>query len=92
MRSEFQILLAATLVCFLLILWAGRYSKWFALFNGALFLLYSIYMYHGLFFDDSEENKGTALAWWFYLLVITGMQIVIVGTYTLCKAVKRTST
>ena len=62
-----------------------KFNKWFAVINGIVFITYSVYLYYGLFFD---LGNGTALAWWFYLIVFTILQLLIVLIYLTIKWIK----
>lgn len=72
------VLVAASFILLLLIAVAFKFSKAFSAVNFVIFLLYSGYMYYGLFFDSFG---GTALVWWFYLLIITILHILIISGY-----------
>jgi hypothetical protein len=73
------VLVAASFILLLLIAVATfKFSKAFGAVNFVIFLVYSSYMYYGLFFDNSD---GTALAWWFYLLVVTILHILVTSVY-----------
>ncbi len=64
------------------------YSKRFALINGALFIAYVAYMLYGLFY---KSQGGTALVWWFYLLVFMGFQLLIMFAYVLINWMRKSN-
>lgn len=84
--TDNQILYTATIICFILILLSFKFNKQFGIINLIVFLLYSIRMYYGLFY---QSKYGTALTWWFYLVILTGLQFLIVGIYLIVKLIRK---
>ncbi len=84
--SDLQIEILSSVLCFLAILFSLKYSRRFALLNGIAFLLYTIQIYYGLAYKSQE---GTGLVWEFLLVLLSAIQIIIVGGYLLYRFFKR---
>ena len=85
--SDTQILYVSSIICFILIICSFKFSKLFATVNLIMFCLYSVYLYYNLFYNSSD---GASLAWWFYAIFFTVLQILIVGTYLGIKIFSKT--
>ncbi len=80
MSDNIILLYGSLLIILVIVVLAFMYSKRFALINGAIFIAYTSYMLYGLFY---KSQGGTALVWWFYLLVFMGIQLLIMFGYVL---------
>ena len=80
MSDNIILLYGSLLIILVIVVIAFMYSKRFALINGAIFIAYTSYMLYGLFY---KSQGGTALVWWFYLLVFMGIQLLIMFGYVL---------
>ncbi|EFK35185.1 Uncharacterised protein [Chryseobacterium gleum] len=76
--NDNQLLYAASIVCFLLIMITFRHSWKFGTFNMMLFCLYNLILYYHLLFDSSG---GAGLVWWFLLLVVPGLHMLALLIY-----------
>jgi hypothetical protein len=80
--NENIVLLGASILLFLLIVISFRFHKTFAICNLALFVMYTSYLAHGLFYDSKD---GKALGWFLYLSILTAIHLVFVLVYLLKK-------
>ncbi|MBL7813042.1 MAG: hypothetical protein JNL57_12540 [Bacteroidetes bacterium] len=66
------------MACLWLVLWANVKKEFIGRTNAGIqwgvSILYLLYFLYGLYFGTS---KGSALMWWFYLLIITGLHTAI---------------
>jgi hypothetical protein len=76
--SDNQVLYIASIICFLFILVSFKFSKQFAIVNLILFFLYSTILYYNLVYNSAY---GSGLVWWSYAILLTVLQILIVGIY-----------
>lgn len=83
--SDNQLLYFSSILCFILILFLSKPNKYFFLINIGIFVLYSSFLYYKLL---CQSNEGSALLWFFYLEVITVIQILLIGIYLLIKFFK----
>jgi len=84
--NDNQILYISSILCFVLIIFSSKHNKKKILINSGIFILYSSILYYKYF---CQSKEGSALLWFFYLEVITLVQILVVGIYLLTKFVKR---
>ena len=68
--------LSFILLC--LLLFTIKKNKRVGWINLLLFTAYSGYLYHGLFFRGAG---GVSLVWWFYLLLFTGIHLLLIIIY-----------
>ena len=80
--NENNILYGSSILLLLLILATFKFNKSFILLHLIIYLLYSVYFYYGLFF---KIHAGTALAYWFYLIIITGLHLLFMVGYLIIK-------
>ncbi len=83
--TEYQIAYAGSLVCFLLIIYLFQYNRKYALIHLISFGVYSIFLYYGL---EYKSEGGSGLVWWFYLIVLTSIQTIILATHIIIKLFK----
>lgn len=73
-----DLLIFSSIACLWLVLWAnvkkGIIGKTNAGIQWGVSILYLLYFLNGLYFGTT---KGSALMWWFYLLIISGLQTAI---------------
>jgi len=86
MSIENVLLFGSLLTLLIVIVLSFMYSKRFALINGVLFITYVSYMLYGLFY---KSQGGTALVWWFYLVVFMGIQLLIMIAYVLTNWLRK---
>jgi len=86
MSIENILLFGSLLTLLIVVILSFMYSKRFALINGAIFIAYTSYMLYGLFY---KSQGGTALAWWFYLVVFVGLQLIIMLTYIITNWIRK---
>lgn len=84
--TDNQVLYISTIICFVLIMASFKYKKQFARINMVLFLLYNVILYSSLFFGG---DYGSSFLWWFYLMIITALQILILSTCIAVELAKR---
>jgi len=84
--NDNNILYSCSILLFFVILICFKVNKNIAYLNLVIFLLYSSFLYYGFFFKSTD---GTALAWWFYLAIITALQLIAVVIYLGIKYFKR---
>lgn len=84
--SDNQMLYISSVVCFVLILVSFRYGKQFAAVNLVVFCIYNLFLYYNLFF---KGDGGSGFLWWFYLIILTVLQLLIVGIYLGIKFFKQ---
>lgn len=77
---------SSSLVLLLLILVSIRVNKTFGYINASVFIIYTSIFIYGLY---NLGQGGTALIWWFYLLLLTWLQSLIIGMYLIAKAIKK---
>jgi hypothetical protein len=80
------LLFSSSIFCLLLILISFIYNKRFAKINIVIFFIYTLGLYSKMYFYGKE---GSAFLWWFYLIVLTVLQLVIIGIYLLIKIIKQ---
>ena len=71
MNEDEQLLLFSFLlywVTFVFLLIKSKDKKRVSIINLTIHIIYSSYFLHGLFYRS--QGNGTALAWWFYLLLL----------------------
>lgn len=78
MHSDNYILFLASIVCLLAIWLVFRLNKTSSVLNLALFSMYSAYGYYFLLWANTD---GTALAYWFYLMMLTILHTVTLLLY-----------
>jgi len=83
--TDNQLLISCSVILLLLICISFRISRLFFTVNITLFILYSSWFYYGLYFMRGE---GIALAWWFYLLLITLFHLFAVAAYLAINWIK----
>ncbi len=84
--NENNLLYAGSVVLLILILTTFKFSRNFAVVNIVIYLLYSGVLYYGFFFKSGD---GTALAWWFYLAILTSMHLLVILGYIITKYLKK---
>jgi hypothetical protein len=83
--TDNQLLFSSSLLCLILIIISFKFNKLFGIISLIIFVIYSSYLYYSLIY---KSQYGSALVWWFYLLIITAIQIIISGTYIIIKLIK----
>lgn len=83
--SDLPLLFSSTAICLAVILLTLRFNKRVTIINGIIFVGYSTYFYHGLFYDAAQ---GTGLVWLFFILLAHLVQFVIVCAYLAIKMVQ----
>jgi hypothetical protein len=83
--SENIFLYTGTIILLGLILISIRYDKQFGLINALVFLLFNIPLYYAFFFKNAG---GSGFLWWFYLVVLTGIQLLIILGFIIFKFIK----
>lgn len=78
MHSDNYILFLASIVCLLAIWLVFRLNKNVGVLNLILFSVYSAYGYYYLLFVNTQ---GAALAYWFYLMMLTILHTVSLLLY-----------
>lgn len=86
--SENTVLYLTSLLLLALIIFSAKYKKSFFIVNLILFLVYTLPMYYGLFFD---VGNGSALVYWAYLLFLTLLHIIITTYYLVFYLLKSKS-
>lgn len=76
--NDNSVLIIISVIVLLAIGTTVKYSKVFFAVNLIVFCAYTTVMYWGLYYDVSD---GKALAWWFYLLVVSVLQLLVVTAY-----------
>lgn len=84
--SENQAMYLGSFFCLVLILFAFRVNKSFAIINSVIFLLFSLLFYYGMFFNGKDEMS---LGWLILLIGATLLQILIIGIYLGIKFFKK---
>lgn len=84
--SDNWFLYLSSLICSVLIGISIRVNRQFGVFNILFFCLYSSFLYYYLF---CKNEGGSGFLWWLYLLVLTLVQLVVVGAYIGIKGFKR---
>jgi len=84
--SDNQILYISSVLCFLLVLLSFKYNRQFAMINGVVFIVYNALLYYCLFY---KGQGGSSFLWWFYLLIATILQILIVGYFLVVNFFKK---
>jgi hypothetical protein len=69
-------------LCLVFILWLFKFNKQLAVINLTLFFIYNSVLYYNLLYNSAG---GTALVWWFYLLVFTAVHILVISVYLAVK-------
>ena len=76
--SDSQILYISSVICLILILLTFKFSKQVVLINLVVFILYNAILYYNLIY---KSEGGSGFVWWFYLIILTVAQILILGIY-----------
>jgi hypothetical protein len=84
--NENNILYGCSILLFILILITLRVNKSVGFIHLILFILYSSILYYGFFY---KSEGGTALAWWFYLALTTGIHLLIIVGYLVFRYFKK---
>jgi len=84
--SDNQILYISSIICFLLIIVSFRFNRPFGMINLIGYILYNLFLYCNFFY---ENEGGSGFLWWFYLIILTALQIVVLGIYIGIKFFKR---
>jgi hypothetical protein len=86
--SENEILYAITILLIFLIISTFKYRKSYGVINCVVFCLYAFPLYYSILFNG---NGGSSFLWWFYLIVLTSLQTLIVSIYLIYKIIKKSS-
>jgi len=84
--SDNQILYISSAVCLILILLSFKFSKQVGVINLVVFILYNAILYYNLTY---KSEGGSGFLWWFYLIILTIAQILILGIYIGIKYFKK---
>lgn len=84
--SDNQILYISSVICLILILLTFKFSKQVVLINLVVFILYNAILYYNLIY---KSEGGSGFVWWFYLIILTVAQILILGIYIGIKYFKK---
>lgn len=76
--SDNFILYTISIICFIIIVRLFRINKSLGVINIAIFFFYSSILYYNLF---CKSQGGSGLLWWFYLVMLTLIQVLILGIY-----------
>ena len=84
--SDNQILYISSVVCLILLLLSFKFSRQFGVINFVVFILYNAILYFNLIY---KSEGGSGFLWWFYLIILTVVQILILGIYIGIKYFKK---
>lgn len=84
--SDNQILYISSVLCLILILVSFKFSRQVGVINLVLFSLYNTILYYNLIY---KSDGGSGFLWWFYLVILTVIQILILGIYIGIKYFKK---
>ena len=76
--NDNQILYIISFICLLLIIIGFKYSKVFALINLVIFIAYNLLLHFNML---NYGEGGSVCLWWFYLVILTLLQILIIICY-----------
>ena len=76
--NDNQILYIISFICLLLIIIGFKYSKVFALINLVIFIAYNLLLHFNML---NYGEGGSVFLWWFYLVILTLLQILIIICY-----------
>ncbi|MES2654902.1 MAG: hypothetical protein V4620_04890 [Bacteroidota bacterium] len=75
--TEENILLLLSAITFLFIALSAKFSKKFSFFNALGFILYSVYLYFGLYYKGGENQW----AGFYFICIVTGLHLLLVICY-----------
>jgi hypothetical protein len=84
--SDNQILYISSVVCLVLILLSFKFNKQIGVINLIVFLFYNALLYYNLIY---KSDGGSGFLWWFYLIILTVVQILILCIYIGIKYFKK---
>ena len=84
--SDNQILYISSVVCLILVFLSFKFSKQVGVINLVVYLLYSAILYYNIIY---KSDGGSGFLWWFYLIILTVVQILILGIYIGIKYFKK---
>ena len=84
-HSDDIILYVLSVLTLILILFSLKFSKLFSYTNLVIFVVYSVFFYHSLFF---EGKYGSGFIWWFFAFILTFIHLLIVVAYLIVKFFK----
>lgn len=84
--SDNQILYISSVLCLILILISFKFSRQVGIINLVVFSLYNAILYYNLIY---KSDGGSGFLWWFYLVILTVIQILILGIYIGIKYFKK---
>lgn len=80
--SDNIILYVFSIICLIIIIKLFRLNRIFGIVNALIFCLYNSVLYYNLFY---KGQGGSGFIWWFYLIILTLVQIIILGIYLAIK-------